>query len=282
MKVILFPPDGVEIFLVKAEAPVGTSLNETARLIQPVEDEISKLNSEELDVFITHVGTQQLGPHDPAARIGSNLAQIIVYLTPEPDRDRTAKEIIEALRASTKVPEELDKLVFERIQPGPPTGDPISIGVNASEYDQILPVVETIKEFASQIPGTSDIRDTYVTGKKELQVRLRQEEAIAAGITVSDVGLTVRSAFEGVEATHMSTIDEEINVRVIWPNDEQQSLDSIRKLNITNRLGQLISHLAPLQGFHIHRVFQAMTIKIMKDRFGYLEILTQLKTVYSR
>lgn len=240
MKVILFPPDGVEIFLVKAESPVGTTVNETAKLIEPVEDQISGLSSKELDVFITRVGTQQLSNADPVIRVGTNLAQIIVYLTPEPDRDRTAKEIIESLRKKTKIPEGLDKLTFERIQPGPPTGDPISIGINANEYEDILPIVSELKAFLSKVPGTSDIRDTYVMGKKELQVKLKQEEANSAGLTVTDVGLTVRSAFEGVEATQIYTLDEEIAVKVTWPSSKKQSLDSINKLKITNRFGQLI------------------------------------------
>ena len=240
MKVILFPPDGVEIFLVKAEAPAGTTVNKTAKLIKPVEDKVSRLSSEELDVFITKVGTQQLSASDPVIRVGTNLAQMVVYLTPEPDRDRTAKEIIEALRKETKIPDGLDTLTFERIQPGPPTGEPISIGINADKYEEILPVVATLKDFLQTIPGTSDIRDTHVMGKKELQVKLRQEEANAAGLNVTDVGLTVRSAFEGVEATQIHTLDEEIAVKVTWPSDKKQSLDSIKQLKITNRFGQLI------------------------------------------
>ena len=129
-----------------------------------------------------------------------------MFLTPEPNRDRTAKEIIEGLRTDIQKPDGLESLIFERIQPGPPTGEPISIGVNASKYEEILPVVNEVKEFLKTLPGTSDIRDTYVLGKKELQVKLLQKEAYAAGINVSDVGMTVRAAFEGVEATQIYTL----------------------------------------------------------------------------
>ncbi len=255
MKVVLFPPDGVEIFLVKAEAPTGTTLNKTAELIKPVEDKIAKLSSEELDIFTTTIGTHRISVHDPASRIGTNLAQIIVYLTPEPDRDRTAKEIIEALRTEVKKPEGLSKLIFERIQPGPPKGEPISVGINADEYEHILPVVNTVKDFVNKIPGTSDIRDTYVVGKKELQVKLKQEEAAAAGVSVADVGLIVRSAFEGAQATQIHTLDEEIAVKVTWPNDaNQSSLDSISKLRITNRFGQLIPLNSVAQFSHTQSV----------------------------
>ena len=65
---------------------------------------------------------------------GSHFGQIIVFLTPESNRARDAKTIIEDIRPRIKVDEQL-KVFFERTNPGPPTGKPINIGVQGEKYE---------------------------------------------------------------------------------------------------------------------------------------------------
>lgn len=95
---ILFPKGGIEVFIIKTEAPAGISLETMDKFIEPVEDAARALPEEELDSVISRVGIHQESPSDPFTKRGENYAQVMVYLTPEPQRDRRASEIIAYLK----------------------------------------------------------------------------------------------------------------------------------------------------------------------------------------
>ncbi len=237
---ILFPPDGVEAFMIRAEAPVGTNLESTANLMKPLERMVSKnVAEDELDSFVTTVGIQQQSVDDPMTKRGTQYGQIMVFLTPEVDRVRDAKEILEGIREKMGDPSPL-KVVFQRINPGPPVGKPISVGIQGEDYSKISEGAAAMKEFIARIEGTSDISDSYSLGKEEVLIRVNGAEASAAGLSVATIGNTVRAAYEGIVATTITKLDEEIDVRVLLESADRNNVDSLGSLNVPNRVGNLI------------------------------------------
>ncbi|HEX4925111.1 MAG TPA: efflux RND transporter permease subunit, partial [Bdellovibrionales bacterium] len=239
MKFILFPREGIEIFFLRVEAPTGSSLEQTSEIMKPFEKTISELPGHELDAFTTSVGIQQQDPNDPFTRRGSEIAQISVFLTPETQRDRQADDIIADLRQKIGTPEGL-KVSFSRVNPGPPQGKPVSIGVRAANYDDILPVVREIKEMLTKQPGVTDIEDSYTLGKEELIVNVNSNEAAAAGLSVAQVANSVRASYEGLVATTIRELDEEINVRVSLPRQERADASVLEEILVPNAMGNLV------------------------------------------
>ncbi|MCM0606190.1 MAG: efflux RND transporter permease subunit [Xanthomonadaceae bacterium] len=240
MKFVLFPPDGVEIFFIQTQAPVGTSLDQHAKLLAQIEKTVSSLPKNEIDDFTTTVGLVQQDPNDPNTKRGADYAQIQVFLTPERDRTRTAAQIIEVLRAEVKTPPGLQNVSFTRVNTGPPTGKPISLGVRASKFEDILPAVAGLKTILKEMPGVTDISDSYISGKEEVRVNVHAANAASANLSVAQIGNTVRAAFEGVVATSIREISEEIDVRVSFPRESRTSSDALSELLIPNPLGNLV------------------------------------------
>lgn len=240
MKFVLFPPEGVEIFIVRTKAPVGTPVERTAALLKPVEEELLKLPKNELKNFVTRVGIHQQEANDPMTRRGSQLGQIMVYLTPEPSRDRTADEIMEFVKKNVGEIPGFKEVVFTRVSPGPPVGRAIDLGVRAPQYAEIMPAVERVKEYLKTVKGVKDVSDTYDLGKEEMRVIVNPVEAAAAGLDVATIGTSVRAAFEGIVPTSVRTLDEEIDVRVSLPEDDKTQLGTLTSIQIPNRMGNLI------------------------------------------
>lgn len=239
MKFILFPPDGVELFYVRAEAPIGTSLKHTERLMRPIEKLVQELPAEEMDNFITQIGIQQQPPPDPNTKRGSHLGQIAIYLTPEQNRDRKAKEIIDGLRDKIGEQDSL-KLTFARLNPGPPVGKPISVGIRGQTYQEIMPLVKEVQTFVESLDGATDVENNYTEGKEEIRVLVDPVEAAAAGLDVTSIGNSVRAAYDGIIATYIRELDEEIAVRVTWPKKIQSTSESIDQIVIPNASGNLV------------------------------------------
>ncbi|HEX9780173.1 MAG TPA: efflux RND transporter permease subunit [bacterium] len=239
MTLVLFPSQGVELFFIRAEAPAGTSLQGVEERFRPVERAVAALPDRELEHFITTIGMIQDTPGDPQQRRGTNLGQIQVFLTSASKRDREAEDIIEQLREDVGTVEGLD-VTFESIRTGPPVGKPIEAHIRGAEFDALERIAEEMKAFLEGIPGVRDVRDNFEPGKPEFRVLVDEEAARRARINVADIGRAVRFAFEGIAATSIKQTDEEIDVRVRFPESARENPAAMRRVMIENDAGALI------------------------------------------
>lgn len=238
MRFVLFPADEIEIFMIRAQSPTGTSLVRTEALAKPIEDAVKSLPKEDLKNFLTTVGQFVEGPE--VKKRGPEFVQVLVFLTPPNERERTDSEIIDEVRRKVGTPPGFVNVSFERVQGGPPVGKPVDLGVRAKEYEDILPAVAHLKELLSKMDGVTDIEDSYLLGKEEYRVKVNAPEAGAARVSVAEIGNTVRASYEGLVATTVRKLDEEIDVRVSLSGEERASESALQAIRIPNRLQNLI------------------------------------------
>jgi multidrug efflux pump subunit AcrB len=240
MRFVLFPSDGIENFFIRIDAPTGASIDQTESLVRTIEEKVAQLPKEELDSFLTKIGIQQQDPNDPGTRRGSEYAQVAVFLTPESDRVRTVEEVIEQLRKDLGTPEGVKKITYSRVNPGPPVGKAVSLSVRAKTYEEIMPAVAELKQLLATFEGVTDIEDSYILGKKEVVLRVDSPEAAAAGLSVAQIGQTVRAAFDGVVATTIKTLGDEVDVRVSLDEKSRKDAATLGQILIPNPRGNLI------------------------------------------
>ncbi len=283
MPFVLFGGRGIEQFMIRAEAKIGTPLSKTEELIKPVEKLIESMPKDYIDTYATQIGLlQEEGGHDPDVNYGNHLVQITAYLTPDQKRKKGAKEIIEEYRPALSKIEGFQRLYFQEISEGPPVGKPIYVRVRGDDYNVINKITAKIKEYLSTKKGVSDIVDSYKLGNKELHVIVDEERAALADLSVSDVALAVRSAFEGSIATSIKPIraEEEINVRIRLQENQRNKRKILNELLIANRRGNLI----PLN--KVAKIVEAQGIKTVRHldgrRFVYVSGEVDNKNITSR
>ena len=239
MKVVLFPPEGIDQFLIKLKAPNGTSLDQTLKLMEPIESIVGSLKESELKNYVTTVGELRQREDEPGER-GTHYGQVMIYLTPESSRERSAKEIIESMRSKV-TPVDGVETFFERINPGPPVGKPISIGVRGESYEEIMPLVNEVLEELKLIDGTKDLTHNFSEGKEQLVIRVDQKEAKSVGLSTATVGTSVLTAFEGLIATSIRNLEDEIDIRVSLPEKEKRGRSGVEDLQVLSSFGRLVS-----------------------------------------
>jgi multidrug efflux pump subunit AcrB len=239
-KKVLFPAEGIEAFYIDTEVKAGVPLATHAKWVEPLEAAVRQLPENELLHFNTTIGVRTEGPGDPDAKRGDQYGRVKVFLTPESERSRVAAEIIDDLRAKIGKPEGFAQLSFGRVRAGPPVGSPISVGIRGENFDRINELARRVKEFIASLPGASDLQDSFNPGKEELQILLKQEEVAAAGLQPQQVARAVLAAYEGIEATSIRRLEEEVEVRVQYPLAYREKLDSINDLLISGPNGSLI------------------------------------------
>jgi multidrug efflux pump subunit AcrB len=272
-------PGAIETFQVRITAETGLTLEETDRYIQAVEKVLKTLPGEELENYISRVGIIQKDPNDPFTKRGKNYAQILVYLTPEETRDRSTETIIEYVRHNTKfmlndkslllLEEKISKenvgkkqkdefvtipvtkefqnlsgrlvnLEFEKLAGGPPVGKPVAIEIKGDDFVTLQKIGADYKAVLNKIPGVVDIGDDFNEGKDEIRVSIDETLASFAGVSVQSVSLAINTALQGAVSTKIKRADEEVDVRVRFPEEYRTSLTHLNKVYVNNLVGNMI------------------------------------------
>ena len=244
LKVVAFPHKGVEEFYIRAEAPVGTSLTKTAALSSQLENLVETLPDNELDSYVSTVGNIFEGRTlDPYARRGSHLVQVNVYLTPERERKRDASEIINSLRDKSGEIKGFEKIGFEQVRGGPPTGKAIDVKIKGDDYAILNEIARKYMSYLRSLKGVTDIDTDYKFGKEEITVEVNENKATAASLTTHAIAEAVRNAVAGGLATSIKQIkaEEEIDVLVRFPKVYREDISVFEKIVIPNKFGKLIN-----------------------------------------
>lgn len=242
----LFSGRGVEQFMVRAEAPLGTSLKKTSMMMEPVEKLIEGISDEELDAYTTQIGlaTEERG-YDPNMKKGPQHAQITVFLTPAQHKKRTSEEIANSLRPKLKEIEGVsgfDKVYISTFKEGPPTGKAVEVKIRGDKFEILNEISSKVTDFLRNTPGVFDVNSNYGFGKLELKVNIDEDRAKEAGLSISRIAATVRNAFGGGVATKVrrSKAEKEIEVLVRFPEEDRRNIESFKKLLVPNINGKLI------------------------------------------
>lgn len=243
MPFILFGSEDIEQFYIRAEAPIGTNLYTTEKLMRQIEQEVEKIPKEELDSYTTEVGlVGESWMFDPYGQTGSHVAQVTVYLTPFSERTKSVGEIVDDLRARISSVEGFDKIYFEKEKSGPPVGKPIAVQIRGEEFSVLEKISHRIEDFLKNLKGASDISSDYEIGRGEIRVVVDVQEAAKVSLSVGEIASSIHNAFRGGIATSIKPIkaEEEIDVLVRFPEEYRNKKEAFESILIPNKFGNLI------------------------------------------
>ncbi len=242
----IFPPDGADTFFVYVEMKDDSTFDATEDVIKQIELEVKKLPKHEVSFYIAKIGTKN--SQELAIPVGGekHLAYLQVSLVPASKRKREAGLILEELRGYvTQNVKGAKELNFDLQKPGPPAGKSIELHVHSDNDETRLNFVNQIITDLKTYSGVSDISSNYKIGREEYKLDIDYQILATSGLTVQDVASTLRIAFDGVRATSVVRQNEEIDIRVRFPEKSRRDIKNVLGLEIRNREGRLI----PLNAF---------------------------------
>jgi multidrug efflux pump subunit AcrB len=246
MDFVLFPTQSADELYLLAELPSGSSLEHTAEKIAEAERVVAALPDNELNSYITRVGTHgqfNLGENENWALIG-------VYLTPFAKRDRNADQIVESLREQTDRLEGFTKFTYVIDSGGPPVGRPITLRVVGSDDETRGSLAAQVVELLDGIEGVEDIERDDKRGKEQIKVELDYVRLAEQELSVADVARNVRLAYDGEIVTSVRYGDEDVDFRVILEEEARASAEVLGNLIIPNRDDRFV-HLRDIADFRV-------------------------------
>ena len=178
----------------------------------------------------------------------------------EPDsRQVRNHEFIKNWRERVDIPPGLENFTISERRGGPP-GQDIEIRLSGTSADKLKSAALELSEALKTLPGVSAVEDDLPFGREQLIYRLRPE-AIALGLTVETVGRQLRAAFDGQLVQIFLDGQDEVEVRVMLPDEERYDLATLEHVTLQLPNGSSIPllnavQLTPRRGFEALRHHQ--------------------------
>lgn len=236
----LFPGEDFSQFYIKAEMPTSFGLTETSAVLTKIEEIAMSLPSDERVAVISNIGMLTPTSGMDSTTLRSNAGEVLVELVPKDQRVRSVDEIIESLREKTVAIGGVDKLTFDKLQGGPPQGQDVEVKVKGEHFDTLQKIAGLLKDELHKMDGVYEIRDDFLTGKAELQIRINEEKAHQYGLNVFQIAYTMRNALEGNITTTYRDADESIDVVVKYNQGSLRTIADLQELLIATPTGTIV------------------------------------------
>jgi len=243
----MLPFDNKSEFQVMVDMPVGTPLEQTARVLGDIGAELTKV--EEVVDVQAYAGS--------ASPINFNGLVRQYYLRAQPERgdlqvnlvgkhhrSRSSHEIAVAVRDAVEAIGRKHGGVAKvvEIPPGPPVLAPIVAEIYGPDMGGQMAVAKVVRTGFAKTPDINTIDDSVEADADKVVLHVLQNKAALANVAQSDIVDVVGTGLAGADVTPVHNTDSkfEIPVRLTLPAQQQASLDSLLRLKVRSRSGQLV------------------------------------------
>lgn len=217
-------------FSVNFKAPIGTSMEKTVRLAEPMQKVITDMP--EVRIAALNIGN---------GRNPVNQGSIDVRLKPSSERTKTMQEIMDELRADFKNVEGLNVTIVSNQGGGRGDSRPVQVGVRGSDMKQLKQYATQLAELIRQVPGATDVDISDSDEQPEIVIRLNQARASILGLDSTAVGEVVEMAFMGKSTGNSFTIgDNDYDIILQMPMQDRVDINDVKNLRISAPDGQFI------------------------------------------
>jgi len=220
-------------FTVTLELAPGSTVENTNFVTQKVERMIADMP--EVKKVFTNVGVSSEGF---LGQTSNNNSELNVTLVPKEQRTKSTDRVGQEIKAKTQ----LMPGVKVRVNPigifGTANQTPIQIVVGGTDMDAIRKSARTAQDVLSRIPGTADIRLSAEEGKPETRVEIDRQKMAALGLTINDVGSTLRVALSGDDDSKFRDGPNEYDIRIALDQFDRETVDDLARLAFVNSGGE--------------------------------------------
>jgi multidrug efflux pump subunit AcrB len=264
---------------VQVEAPLGTNIDETNRIVLTLEERLRAMDgSEDFESIVATVGSQ-ISMNFSGGGAATHVATVAVNLVDFQDRERDAFETLERMRQDLGTGIAGATISVELPDQGPPTGDALAIEIAGQDSDLLQRFgddVVALLENSSIFPKLEGLESKMTEGRPELIVDVDRERAALYGLSTFDIGSTVRSAINGSEASKFRDGKDEYDITVRLAEEYREDLDALGDLTVMNEGRQI-----PLSSVATWRVGKGSGDVLRKDLDRVVTISSDVRSDFN-
>ncbi len=229
-----FPtPEGTIIFA-NASFVSGTPKATVKKFMTQMENDLYELEVELDEKFVVITTVNHGTTIDPADRggntIGDQFGSILVELKDADFRSVRNADIIEMWRERIQDPPGIENINIVEPQVGPPGRD-LEFRLTGDDIDIVKAASLDLQQYLNSITGVAAVSDDLPFGRQQLILELTPL-AQNLGLTVETVSQQLRAGFDGFKVQEFPEGNDDIEVRVVLPDDERGDIGALENLSI--------------------------------------------------
>ncbi len=238
-----FPtPDGqiikadIQFLAGTPESKVRAFVKEALLQLNEINDSLKK--TEGIDIVKHRVTMLKQSANQGGSSRGEHIASITLELISPDQRQISNTAFIQLWRDKIVLPAGIENFGIFAQRGGPPGKD---IDINLTGYDTKTLKLASLKlqDRLSEYSGLYNMQDNLPYGKPQLVYHLTtQGEAL--GLSLQSLGAQLRAAFDGDLFQIFNEQEEEVEVRVILPSLERDSLSTLHDFPIKTPTGKMV------------------------------------------
>ncbi|WP_373997705.1 efflux RND transporter permease subunit [Bdellovibrio bacteriovorus] len=253
------PPQDNGEFYVMFELPPGASLDGTDEVAKEIETRTRKFK--EIEDVLVFVGSANGEAHK---------GSVYVHLVPSKQRNKNTTQMKDELRKAYAGLEKYNIIVTDN--PGQQSSRAFNLNVVGQNMDELVQYSEKLLAKLKQNPSLQQVDSSYRAGKPEYQVKLKGDVAKASGVTVTSIGMELRTLIEGLTPAIYRENGVNYDVRVRLKPDQRDLREEFAHLRVPNLSGRLV----PLQNVASLKEAQGPSVILRENRNRYIQISADL------
>ncbi|WP_432775462.1 efflux RND transporter permease subunit [Brevibacillus gelatini] len=233
----LFPNDDRPQFLVDIRVPVGSSLEETDRVVRGVSDWIMQQHGIESVASYAGGSAPKMFGGDTAAGSGITVGQLVVRFH---EKETKIENMLEPWTEEFKKMYPEATILPKQLEAGPPVGKPVVIRVYGEDIETLRSLAAQIKDKVAGVAGTYDVQDDFGVERYTLEFVVNKELMEQKLVNYTDLSTTLRLVSEGITVSEFDTGDELIDMKLFLQKGEEDPALLFQRLSIANARGELI------------------------------------------
>jgi HAE1 family hydrophobic/amphiphilic exporter-1 len=169
-----------------------------------------------------------------------NSAQITAFLVDKNQRKISTDEFAQMMK------KRINTIPGVRIKAQPvmllgTTGrTPIQILVNGPDYESVIKGANVIEKIVYETQGTTDVRLSSEEGKPEVRVEIDRDKLAELGLSILDIGSTLRVALTGDDDAKFTEGLTEYDIRIQLDQFDRSKVEEVENLAFVNHSGKVI------------------------------------------
>jgi multidrug efflux pump subunit AcrB len=234
----LFPTTDAPYFMVQIEAPEGSGIAETDRIVRSVSAELAK--EPEIITRMENVGkgNPQIFYNSLPREDDTSYGEILVMLRKWSPRESPL--LIQRLRKKlARYPDA--RVTVVQFEQGPPIEAPIAIRVQGPELAVLKSLSAQVASIMMSTKGLRDVDDQLAVDRVDLDLGVDQDKANLLNVTPEAIRRTLRIALTGDRASNFRDAEgDTYPVTVRLPLDQSQPVSALKNIYVPNQSGEII------------------------------------------
>jgi HAE1 family hydrophobic/amphiphilic exporter-1 len=222
-------------FGVSIELQPGASIEQNNQATLKIERILAQIP--EIEKAFTGVGAQENGSLSLSS---ANLTQINVMLVPKERRKKSTGDLGEEIKSKLKELPGVKVYVNPIGIFGSADQASIQIAVNGTDFDALTKAAVQVEDVLKSVPGTTDVRLSSETGKPEMHIEIDRAKMAQLGLSVADVGTTLRVALTGDDQSKYRDGSNEYDIRIQFDESNRTRTDDLGGIAFMNIRGQQV------------------------------------------